>query len=295
MAVGRDLKMREWRIALPGRGPGEVSVLDLGPSSRPVDAVFLHANGFNANTYRRILAPLGARYRILAYDQRGHGLSSLVAEPEGRVDWLDLRDDLLAFLDAVGARSVVLAGHSMGATACLLAAAATPATVPRLVLLDPVILPRPLIETPNDSPMISGALRRRPSFASREEALASYRGRGAFRTWPEDILADYVATGFRDLPGGGVTLACTPEWEASNYAAHAHDSWAALHAATLPVDIFAAEVGSTFRREGAPDLRDYAHLCVRNVTGSTHFLPMERPELVQSAMAEAIEGGKARD
>lgn len=295
MAVGRDLKMREWRIALPGRGPGEVSVLDLGPSSRPVDAVFLHANGFNANTYRRILAPLGARYRILAYDQRGHGLSSLVAEPEGRVDWLDLRDDLLAFLGAVGARSVVLAGHSMGATACLLAAAATPATVPRLVLLDPVILPRPLIETPNDSPMISGALRRRPSFASREEALASYRGRGAFRTWPEDILADYVATGFRDLPGGGVTLACTPEWEASNYAAHAHDSWAALHAATLPVDIFAAEVGSTFRREGAPDLRDYAHLCVRNVTGSTHFLPMERPELVQSAMAEAIEGGKARD
>ncbi len=47
--------------------------------------------------------------------------------------------------------------------------------------------------------LAEGALRRRSDFPSREAALAAYRGRGAFRTWPEAPLADYVADGFRDV------------------------------------------------------------------------------------------------
>src|SRR5579875_3441678 len=54
---------------------GEMAALDFGDASRPVDVVFLHANGFNAMTYRSILAPLSLSLRIVALDQRGHGLS----------------------------------------------------------------------------------------------------------------------------------------------------------------------------------------------------------------------------
>ena len=285
-----ECPIREWRLALTDRGPGEVSVLDLGPPDRPVDVVFLHANGFNAQTYRHILAPLAANYRVLAYDQRGHGLSSLAAEPRGRRNWFDLRDDLVAFLNAVDAQGVILAGHSMGATACLLAAEASAPRAGRVVLFDPVILTPPLVEGPVDSPMIQAALRRRANFASRQEAVDSYRGRGAFRTWPEEILADYVATGLRDGATGGVTLACTPEWEASNYAAHGHDSWAALRSAPMPIDIFAAETGSTFRRDGTLDIAAFApRVRVETVPGSTHFLPMERPDLVRAALTTAIQ------
>ena len=46
---------------------------------------------------------------------------------------------------------------------------------------------------------------------------------GAFKTWPETMLADYVAGGFVEQPEGKVELACAPVWEASNYAAQAHD------------------------------------------------------------------------
>ena len=42
-------------------GAGEMSVLDFGDPKRPVDLVFCHANGFNAATYRSVLAPLSAR------------------------------------------------------------------------------------------------------------------------------------------------------------------------------------------------------------------------------------------
>jgi pimeloyl-ACP methyl ester carboxylesterase len=282
--------MRRRRRALPGRGPGELDILDLGPPERAPDLVFLHANGFNASTYRGILAPLADRYRILALDQRGHGGTTLAADPDARTNWLDMRDDLLAFAAVEGLAGVVLSGHSMGATACVLAAAEAPGLARRLVLFDPVMMRDVVAQTPADSPMIVSAQRRRAVFPSREDALAHYVGRGAFRTWPRETVEDYVAGGFRDLPGGEVALACAPAWEASNYGAHAHDSFEALARVAAPVEIFAAEQGSTLHPPldgswpgGFPAVR------AQTVEGASHFLPMERPDLVRRALEAALE------
>jgi len=275
-------------VALPSRGSGETAFLDFGPADRPVDAVFLHANGFNALTYRHILTPLAMRYRILVPDQRGHGATSLETTVEGRRDWLDMRDDLLAFLHALNLRDVVLVGHSMGATASLLAAAVDPACCRSLVLFDPVMPPPRPWGASAEPGIVQAARRRRAVFPSREDALSSYRGRGAFSTWPEPILADYVAAGFRDLPDGQVSLACTPAWEASSYAAQEQDSWGALGGSRCPIDILRAESASTFHPSGSlEDLGDRVR--ITTVPGTTHFLPMERPDLVQSALVQSIE------
>ncbi len=277
------------RRALPGRGPGEMALLDFGPPERHVDVVFLHANGFNAATYRAILAPLSARFRLLAVDQRGHGRSSLPAVPEGRMNWLDLRDDLLALLEAEDLKDVILSGHSMGGTASLLAAAVSFRTK-ALVLFDPVILPAPILGGDAESPMVHGALRRRARFASRDEAFAAYRGRGAFRTWPAETLWDYLETGLIEDPEGGLTLACAPAWEAANYAAQGHDSVAALGACRSPIHIFTAEVGSTCRVKCGPELEAHApRVRMEAVAGTSHFLPMERPDVVREALTAAIE------
>ena len=267
-------------------------MLDFGPAERPVDALFLHANGFNALTYRTILAPLADRFRIIAFDQRGHGGTSLATEPEARTNWLDMRDDLLAFAAAEDLSQVVLAGHSMGATASVLAAAQEPALARRLVLFDPVMAPEQTVHAAADSPLLAAALKRRDVFPSRAAALARYLGRGAFRSWPDVMVEDYVAAGFRDTPDGDVTLACAPSWEASNYAAHAHDSFGALAAVAATTDIFAAEQGSTLR--APPDIgwpQAFPHVHLRTVAGASHFLPMERPELAREAISGAIEGG----
>ncbi|MGH6998587.1 MAG: alpha/beta fold hydrolase, partial [Phenylobacterium sp.] len=212
-------------IDLEARG-GAMAALDFGDPGRPVDIVFVHANGFNARTYRTILAPLAEELRILAVDQRGHGRSTLPAETVGRTSWNGLRDDLLALLQTLDIRDVVLAGHSMGGTACVLAQALAADRVRRVTLFDPVVMPAagPIDpEQLSNSPLVQGALRRRSVFPDKAAVVSAYTGRGAFRTWNGAMLADYVADGFRERDDGQVELSCAPEWEASNFASHAHD------------------------------------------------------------------------
>jgi pimeloyl-ACP methyl ester carboxylesterase len=289
-------QLRRLAIPLPGRGEGAMAALDLGPMGRDVDVVFLHANGFNALTYRAILAPLAAEngLRILAVDQRGHGASTLPRVTEGRTSWYDLRDDLVALLDTLNLTDVVLSGHSMGGAASVMAAAVSPGRVKRLALFDPVVMNAETTAAARrgdlpPSPLVLGAQRRRAVFPSREAALTAYRGRGAFRTWPEAMLEDYVTGGFRDLPDGTVTLACAPEWEASNFTSHAHDTLAAFEALQCPVGILKAEHESTCRPDPRLDALEAAgRISVEVLEGTTHFLPMERPEAVRSALLEAV-------
>jgi pimeloyl-ACP methyl ester carboxylesterase len=249
--------------------------------------VFLHANGFNALTYRHLLAPFAGRWKILALDQRGHGATRLPADGAGRSGWNDLRDDLLALLAALGLHRIVLAGHSLGGTVSLLAAARAPERVRRMVLLDPVILPEDHNPAASaQSPLVQGALRRRAIFPDRTSALDAYRGRGAFKTWPEAVLRDYVDGGFVDLPSGQVTLACAPVWEASNFASHDHDVWGALRDGACPIQILRADHESTCRFDGMESAAGRIRL--ETVPGTTHFLPMEKPDRVRAALDAAV-------
>lgn len=289
---------RRTTVRLPD---GEMSMLDFGDPARPVEVVFAHANGFNARTYASILGPLGADLRVLAVDLRGHGESTLPAEPAGHRGWDVYARDLGVLLAGIEARRPpVLSGHSMGGTAMLLAAARSQGRARRLVLFEPVILPR-IAALYGKLPWAAAVLRRRfplarraqarrAVFESRDAALAAYAGRGAFRTWPAQSLADYVAGGFRDRAGAGagagVELACAPAWEAANFAAQGADPYPALAAAGLPLTILKAEHGSTCRADPGV-LKRYAK--VKTVPGSSHFLPMERPDVVRQFLLDAVQ------
>lgn len=290
VAVARE--PRAVRINLPSRG-GEMSALEFGPAERPVDIVFTHANGFNARTYASILAPLAADFHVLAIDQRGHGRSGLKPEIEGRTSWYGLRDDLLALLEALDLRNVVLGGHSMGGTASILASAEAPGRLKSLVMFDPVVLtPESIAANAGgetiESPLVQGALRRRAVFPSHQAAVEAYTGRGAFKSWTPAMLADYVADGFRERPDGQVELTCAPEWEASNFTSQAHDTWDAFARSTAPITIFRAENGSTCRVEDhEAQLAASGRITLETVPGTTHFLPMERPDVVARALRAA--------
>ena len=60
-AVFREPRKRV--LSAPG---GEIAALEFGPPDRPIDVIFVHANGFNAQTYRVLLSPLAAGLRVLA-------------------------------------------------------------------------------------------------------------------------------------------------------------------------------------------------------------------------------------
>jgi pimeloyl-ACP methyl ester carboxylesterase len=285
---------RRRMIRLPD---GEMAALDFGDEKRPVDVVFLHATGFNAMTYRSILAPLSPGMRILAVDQRGHGASNLPIDPPKLRSWKPYRDDLLALLSTLDGPPPVLSGHSMGGTVSLLAAAVRPAAVSGLVLFDPVVLTRWQMvaahlpggsKAMKASPLAVGAAKRRAVFDSVEAAFAAYKGRGAFRTWSDVMLADYVAGGFRERPDGRVELACRPAMESAIFANHAHNPWAAAAKAKAPIQIYRAEQGSTCRiGSGEAFFAGNRRSSLVTVLGSSHFLPMERPDIVRDALLDA--------
>ncbi len=285
MGMSADqIAYRRRRITVSG---GEIAGIELGSTDRPLDILFLHANGFNALTYRSILAPLAADYRILAVDQRGHGLTSLPADPEAQNSWYGFRDDLIALLDALDAPPLVLGGHSMGGAASLMAAAERPGAVKALALFDPVLMPATINrEILVESPLAKGALRRRAQFASRQEVVDSYRGRGPFKAWSEAMLADYVQDGFADN-AQGVALTCAPAWEAANFSSPQGDVFSAFGKISVPIRILRAEVGSTFRIDDrAASLP--GNVSIETIAGSSHFLPMERPELVEAELRQAL-------
>ena len=231
---------------IPG---GRMAGIAFGAEKPTPDIVFLHATGFNARTYRALLEPLGEKFYVVALDARGHGLSTLPPRMWGYTSWRRHRDDLIAVLEHFTA-PVTLAGHSMGATVSLLTAGKRTDLVAGLALLEPVILSAsgyagfqiplaPLLLRFN-MPLAAGAMRRRARFESREAAMDALTGRGVFKPFPPEVVADYVADGLVEDDKGGFKLACAPKYEAATYCAQRHDPWEALRKVTIRWCCYAA-------------------------------------------------------
>jgi pimeloyl-ACP methyl ester carboxylesterase len=273
---------------------GEVACLAWEAAAARAPAVhFAHANGFNALTYRTLLDPLAPEMRLYASDLRGHGQTTLAANPKGMRSWLIYRDDIVRTLNELDGRPKLLAGHSLGATASLMVALAKPNWVTGLVLVEPVIMPpnyirwmrvmRALGLAERASPLVAQARKRRGIWPSREAMFEAYRGRGAFRTWPEDIVRDYITGGTVDfVDDKQIRLACTPGWEAANYLSNTVDIWRELDGLRCPLTLIVGDKRST-----CPDpviellIARRPEIRVVKVPGASHFLPMEYPEIVR--------------
>jgi len=286
--------MRRFRVNMKD---GETAGIAFGDPVRPVEVMFLHATGFNAITYQSLLEPLGGQAHVAAVDLRGHGRSKLPAQPGRMRSWNKFRDDVIHVLEQTSPKGVVLGGHSMGATVALLVAGKRPDLVKGLVLVDPVLLPRPAYTWFNipllnlltrRNALSKRALKRRRAFTSPAEAADQLRGRGAFKTWRAPFLDDYVIDGVLRQDNGGYSLACTPEWEASVYNAHRYRPWAAfskLRKKRIPIIVLQAERESTSGNDTDTRVHNIRpDAAVTRVPGTTHFIPMERPYVVRDAL-----------
>jgi len=279
---------------------GRVSFLEWKSHEGAPTIVFAHANGFNANTYRSILSPLAERFRILALDLRGHGMTQLPTHPSMVAGWTVYRDDLLRFLHGVGGDRVLLAGHSLGATSMLMTAAARPRSVRAIVLAEPVIPTNALVMraviarflSREDSmlPLVAPAKRRRASFATQEDALSAFRGRGGFKTWPrDDLIVDYIQGGTVSK-GGGILLACAPSWEAANFTVYPFGLAKLGRHVDVPLTVLHADRESSVPTKMLDQLaRAHGNAHVVRVEGTTHFLPMEKPDVVRAEIIATAE------
>lgn len=104
----------------------EVGDLDAPP------VLFLHGIMGHRRDWDVLIDRLAQRHRVIAVDQRGHGLSDWT--PSYRV--ADMASDAIEVIDQLGAGPVAVVGHSMGAMVAMVVAARCPELVDRIVVID---------------------------------------------------------------------------------------------------------------------------------------------------------------
>lgn len=102
-------------------------------SSRGTPLVFLHGLASQSHMFDRVAPLLADDFRVIAFDQRGHGESS---KPDDGYDFATVSADLESLFDALNIKRAILAGHSWGGNVALYFAAHFPERVHALVLID---------------------------------------------------------------------------------------------------------------------------------------------------------------
>jgi pimeloyl-ACP methyl ester carboxylesterase len=248
------------------------------------DVLFVHAAGFCKEVWRPVveaLLDIRPTTKALALDLRGHGDSP---QGDGPYRW-DLVTDDVVF--TMGERSgLVGVGHSIGGAVIARAAALVPDLFSSIVLIEPIILPPPFRRA--EIPLARAAQRRRNRFESRDAAYERFRS-GPMATWQPEALAAYVDFGFVD-DGDGIAIKCEPSVEADVFTEGSnHDTWDLVPEISMPVTILAGERSDTHTKPFLDALEgqfDQATMVVIPETG--HFLPMERPDIVASLVAEEL-------
>lgn len=110
-----------------------VHLRDEGPRDAPV-IMLLHGSNADLHTWEPWVAALRDRYRVIRFDQVGHGLTG--PDPQHDYSRANYVADILEVADALGVERFILGGNSMGGKHALAFAAAHPERLAGLVLVD---------------------------------------------------------------------------------------------------------------------------------------------------------------
>ncbi len=248
------------------------------PDAAPL--LMLHATGLCAWPWKPMARRLAAKYRVLAFDQRGHGDTD-PSDKGYRFEYAG--EDLAAIVDAMALRHPRVVGHSSGGLAAIIAANLIPGR------LGPVVL----VETRvgNDAPTVPAqdlnrraerTRMKRPIWPSQQAMFEAYRSRAAFRDWDDEPYQQFIEGGVRLLPDGRAELKCHPETEATFYSRR-DGLQVADYLANLPGH-WLLLLGNYPGCQRADDagVRKFRQLVagaqVRPMGKGSHFLPMEYPD-----------------
>jgi pimeloyl-ACP methyl ester carboxylesterase len=246
---------------------------------------FSHANGFNGLTYKTLLNKISPNQKIISYDLRGHGKSTVPAEPEKLKSWQRYRDDLISILEKNNEPSTLI-GHSLGGTTSLLVAFKRPELVSKIILIDPVLLPLTywlgtkavqsigLIEKVH--PMVKGALVRKKTWESKEEAFQYFSSKKLFSKVIPEVINDYIDGGMKKINENLYELNCNPKWEAATFKLTSGGNWFNLKKSNVPTKVILAPNSAVCNERSQKKLnKSMAKIEFVTLENTTHMLPLE--------------------
>lgn len=252
-----------------------------GPADGPI-AVLVHANSTCATTLTELARPLARTHRVVAYDIRGHGRSSVPADLDAYA-WERFADDLTGVVRGLGDVDVV-ACHSFTGSCALVAGAKSPGLFRRLVLMDPVLLPA---DPERAAALAKGTREKAPrTFPGPiDEAVATLRRNRLFARCTEASVRHYVEDGMILGDDGTRTLRCSRDVEAAVYERRLGGERLveAAGAGRIPILLLYAEerrvadLAAVERRYAEQVVAASAGSTLQEVAGVGHFMPLEAP------------------
>ena len=230
--------------------------------------LLIHGAGGNAMNWSPQLRRVEG-YAVSAIDLPGHGKSTNAAPLASIADFTEL---VLAWADALGARTFAVAGQSLGAAIALQVALDAPKRVTHMVL----IAGAARIEV---NPALLDAL------VTGDDSVYTTLTRLSYaRDTPPERLAQYEAH-LRKIPPSVL-------W-AAFHACSTFDVAARLHEIRIPSAVVITSSDRMIPLQGGADMHAGIRASqIHMVSGVGHMIHVEAPEVVEEIVAEVMEMGR---
>ena len=206
----RNLRAADWTSKFVEANGIRHHYLEWGDASKPA-LLMLHATGLCAWPWKPVDRELAQDYRVLAFDQRGHGDTDR-SDRGYRFEFVG--DDLAAIVEKPDLERPRVIGHSSGGLSAILAANLIPDRLGPVVLMETRVSNDVATVPTQDLNLRAERTRmKRAVWESREAMFAAYRTRAAFRDWERWNFqathwpqSDPGLTRFHNVPNIGVNL-----------------------------------------------------------------------------------------
>jgi len=239
--------------------------LDWGTAGCP-PLLLLHGGAQTAHSWDEVAPDLARDHHVVALDQRGHGETEWA--PASRYRREDFVGDVAAVLDLLGWAEATLVALSLGGLNAIAFAAAHPARVRGLVVVDVV---------PTVAPAGAEAIRAQLAtrdFASLEDAVALAHRFNPRRTL--ENIRERLRHGMRETPEGRWTYRFDPAMGAA--VAGVEALWAAVERIRCPTLLVRGGESAILTHDGAQRFRrELPGSVVAEVPGAGHSVMGDNP------------------
>jgi len=234
--------------------------------------------------YQPFLEPLFKDYDVWAPDLPGHGDSRW----NGRIEaWMDLANYYIAHLEMnPPGKPMIAMGHSIGGIVIMLMAIQKPHWFKKIILLDPVMLPKGILAVirvlkflslTHTIPLARAAKRRKNNFQDRATARNHYSRKKIFSRWEPRFLEAYVETCLHEDGKGEFQLSCAPQLESSIYQSIPLNVWRLPKKLPTPALFIIGKLSDTVNKPGLSRLKRSSGNHIVKTVVAGHLFPFEKP------------------